>query len=316
VRFLARRVGVYAIALWGAMTLDYLIPRLGTVPGGPADPNFPDYVARYPGLATALGSGHGSIWAQYPEYLWQMAHGNIFLGIPQFGSDVWAAIPYSLALAVASTLLAFLLGTALGAISAWRRGGVFDSLIPTSAMALSSFPTYFVALGAVYLLALKWKLFPANYSHDPTRNASLSFWFAGNAVRHAELPILVLVVSYLGFWVLSMRNVMVNNLGDEYLLLAEAKGLKGRKVLRSYAARNALLVPLAMFAAVFSTSIDGIIVVERIFSYQGTGLLFQNAALANDAVIVQALLLLFTVSVLATNLLVDIVAVALDPRLR
>jgi peptide/nickel transport system permease protein len=86
--------------------------------------------------------------------------------------------------------------------------------------------------------------------------------------------------------------------------------------LRSYAGRNAILVPLAMFAAVFSTSLDGIIVVEKIFSYQGTGLLFQNAALANDAVIVQALLLLFTLSVLGANLVVDLVAVAVDPRLR
>jgi peptide/nickel transport system permease protein len=245
-----------------------------------------------------------------------MAQGNIFLGIPGFGSDVGAAIPYSLALAVASTVLAFLLGTALGAISAWRRGGVVDSLIPTSAMTLSSFPTYFVALGAVYVLALKWHFFPAQYSHDPTKNPSLSFGFAENAFRHAQLPVLILLVSYLGFWVLSMRNVMINNLGDEYLQLAEAKGLKGRKVLRSYAARNSILVPLAMFAAVFSTSLDGIIVVEKVFSYQGTGLLFQNAALANNAVIVQVLLLLFTLSVLGANLLVDIVTVVLDPRLR
>jgi peptide/nickel transport system permease protein len=311
---------VYAIALWGALTINYLLPRL--MPGPPpfdqivSDPRAFDYPKFVGGAQTALGTGHESIWAEYPHYLGQILQGDIFFGIPGLGHYIVRTIPYSFALAVSSTVLAFLVGTALGAISAWRRGGVLDGLIPTGAMALSSFPPYFVALGAIYLLGIKWHLFPLQYAYDSaiTPNASLSF--ASNAFRHAQLPVLILVMTYLGFWVLSMRNVMINTIDDEYLLLAHAKGLRGRKILRSYAARNAILVPIAMFAAVFSTSLDGIVVIEKIFSYPGAGLMFQTAVLTKDYTTAQSLLLLFTLSILGVNLLVDVVNVVLDPRLR
>jgi peptide/nickel transport system permease protein len=313
VRYLARRLSIYAIALWGALTLDYLIPRMA-----PRSDAFDPYID--PQLADALRTAQGapgdSLFAQYPHYLGQILRGNIFLGLPGLGHMIMVALPYSLVLAIASTVLAFVFGTLLGAISAWRRGSVFDSFVPTMAMTLSAFPTYFLALAAVYFLSLRWHLFPSNYAHDPTVNPSLSAGFVGDVAHHAELPVLVLVASYIGFWVLSMRTVMVNTLSAEHLQLAHAKGLRGRKVLRSYAVRNAILVPLAMFAAVFSTSLDGIVIIERVFSYQGTGLLFQTAAQANGYVIVQALLLVFTLSVLAVNLVVDVVALAIDPRLR
>lgn len=319
-RYLARRLGVYAIALWGALTLNYLIPRLAPT-SALSDPNVdPRLLDQYPAIfkafQTSVGLDHESIWAEYPHYLHEMLRGNFFLGIPGLQSQIVHALPYSLGLAVASTVLAFVFGTALGAIGAWRRGGLVDGFVPTAAMALSSFPTYFLALAAVYFLALKWQLFPPGDAHDPTKTESWSPGFLADVAHHSELPVLVLVASYIGFWVLSMRTVMINTLSAEHLLLAQAKGLRSRKVLRSYAGRNAILVPLAMFAAVFSTSLDGIIIIEKVFNYQGTGLLFQTAALANGYVITQALLLLFTLSVLAANLLVDLAALALDPRLR
>jgi peptide/nickel transport system permease protein len=319
-RFLGRRLLVYALALWGAVTINYLLPRLMPGPspfdGYASDPNAYRYPKFINGAQTAFGTGHESIWAEYPHYMGQIVRGDIFFGIPGLGSYIGHAIPYSFALAVASTLLAFLVGTGLGALSAWRRGGLLDGLIPTGAMALSSFPPYFVALGAIYVLGIKWHLFPLQYGYDQTMTPGPSLSFASSAFRHAQLPILILVMTYLGFWVLSMRNVMINTIDDEYLVLAHAKGLRGRKILRSYAARNAILVPIAMFAAVFSTSLDGIVVIEKIFSYPGSGLMFQSAVLNKDYLTAQSLLLLFTLSILGVNLLVDVVNVVLDPRLR
>jgi peptide/nickel transport system permease protein len=316
-RYLMRRGMFYLFALWGAVTINYLLPRLvpKLAPGSAIDPALAQN-QQLGSAAVELGRPHESIWAEYPAYLGQILHGDISFGFTGIQHTIWQAVPWSLGIALASTLLAFAIGTLLGAVSAWRRGSLLDSIAPTFSMALSSFPPYFIALGAVYLLAIKWQLFPTQQGYSTSMNPNWSFAFAGSAFHHAQLPVLILMTTYLGFWVLSMRNVMINALGDNHLVLAEAKGLSSAKVLRSYAARNAILVPLTMFAAIFSTSIDGIIVVEKVFSYPGTGLMFQSAAQANIYPVVQALLLVFTVTVLAVNMAVDVVALVLDPRIR
>ena len=100
-----------------------------------------------------------------------------------------------------------------------------------------------------------------------------------------------------GGWLLGMRNMMINTISEDYIAMAHAKGLRDRRVMTRYAARNAILPPLTGFASVFALAVGGLILVEVVFSYPGVGLTLQTAALGHDYPLVQALLLMFSATV-------------------
>jgi peptide/nickel transport system permease protein len=130
------------------------------------------------------------------------------------------------------------------------------------------------------------------------------------------LPVLIIVVVFAGGWLLNMRNVMINTVEEDYVGMAQAKGLKDRRVMTMYAGRNAILPPLTGFASQFGAAVGGLVFIEFVFSYPGVGLTLQQAALGSDYPLTQALLLVFAVCVLVANLIMDLLYVVLDPRVR
>jgi peptide/nickel transport system permease protein len=200
--------------------------------------------------------------------------------------------------------------------AAWRRGGFTDNVLTPLMMALQSFPAFFLSLLAVYFLGLRLGWFPIQHAYSNETTVGLSWHFVGDAFRHAQLPILVIVAISAGGWLLGMRNVMINTVAEDYIGLAQAKGLRDRRVMTRYAARNAILPPLTGFASFFASAVGGLILVEVVFSYPGVGLTIQQAALGHDYPLVQALLLLLSVCVLVANLIMDLVYAVLDPRVR
>jgi peptide/nickel transport system permease protein len=137
-----------------------------------------------------------------------------------------------------------------------------------------------------------------------------------NVLDHGFLPALTIVVTSLAGWMLQMRNVMVTTVGEDYVLAAQAKGLSDRRVIFTYAARNALLPQLQGFGLALGFVVSGALVMEMVFSYPGIGYLLLNAASSKDTPLMQAIFLLITITVLAANLLVDLVIVVVDPRVR
>jgi peptide/nickel transport system permease protein len=113
-----------------------------------------------------------------------------------------------------------------------------------------------------------------------------------------------------------MRTVMINTIGEDYVTMAHAKGLRDRRVMTRYAARNAILPPLNGFAALFASAVGGLVFVEYIFSYPGAGYTLQQAVLGNDYPLAQAILVVLSVCVIVANLIMDVLNVVLDPRLR
>jgi peptide/nickel transport system permease protein len=188
-------------------------------------------------------------------------------------------------------------------------------LTPTL-MSLGAFPAFFTSLLAVYFLGLKFGWFPIQHAYDLGTEPGFNYPFLSSAFRHAQLPILVIVLVYTGGWLLSMRNVMINTVEEDYVGMAHAKGLRDRRVMTQYAGRNAVLPPLTGFAAQFGSAVGGLIFIEYVFSYPGAGLTLQQAALGSDYPLTQALLLFFAVCVLVANFVMDILYVILDPRVR
>jgi peptide/nickel transport system permease protein len=225
-------------------------------------------------------------------------------------------LPYSIFLVGVAFLFAFVIGTFLGMLAAWRRGGVVDSVFTPLLIALGAFPAFFTSLVAVYFLGLQWGWFPIQHAYNTDIEPGFSLDFFQTVGRHAQLPMLVIIAVFTGGWLLSMRNTMINTVGEDYVAMAHAKGLRDRRVMTMYAGRNAILPPLTGFAAQFGAAVGGLVFIEFVFSYPGVGLTLQQAALGSDYPLTQALLLVFSVCVLVANFIMDIFYVVLDPRVR
>jgi peptide/nickel transport system permease protein len=183
-------------------------------------------------------------------------------------------------------------------------------------MALSAFPAFFTGLLGVYFLGLRLHWFPIQHAYDSSLVPAFNWAFLSSVFRHSQLPILVIVAAFTGGWVLNMRTVMINTIGEDYVAMAHAKGLRDRRVMTRYAGRNAILPPLNGFAALFASAVGGLVFVEYVFSYPGVGLTLQQAVLGNDYALAQAILVVLSICVILANLIMDLLNFVLDPRLR
>jgi peptide/nickel transport system permease protein len=201
-------------------------------------------------------------------------------------------------------------------VAAWRRGGFTDNIVVPAFMTVSAFPAFVLALVGLYFFGLKAGWFPLQHAYDSDIVPGWNWTFVSSAFRHAQLPILAIVAAYAGGWVLNMRTVMINTIGEDYVAMGHAKGLRDRRVMTGYAGRNAILPPLNGFAAQFAGAVGGLVFVEIIFSYPGVGYTLQSAVLGNDYPLAQAILVVLSICVIVANLIMDVLNFVLDPRLR
>ena len=325
-RWFARRLGFYVFAIWIALTVNFLLPRL--MPGDPIAGVLQHLssaqIAANPGIIKTyqalLGGGHHSIWADYVTYLGRIAHLNFGVSTSNYPTPVSEVIgrtlPYSIFLVGVGFILSFAIGIAIGMVAAWRRGGFTDSVVVPAFMMIGAFPAFFLALLGLYFLGLKAGWFPIQHAYANDIVPGFSWAFVSSAFRHSQLPIITIIAAYAGGWVLNMRTVMINTISEEYVAMAHAKGLRDRRVMTRYAGRNAILPPLNGFAALFASAVGGLVFVEYIFSYPGVGFTLQQAVLGNDYPLAQAILVVLCVCVIVANLIMDVLNFVLDPRLR
>jgi peptide/nickel transport system permease protein len=325
-RWFLRRLSFYVFAFWVAVSLNFLLPRL--MPGDPAGGVLahlqPAQIQANPGIVQQirdmLGSGKGSWWGDYVAYLHRVVTLNFGLSTSNYPTKVSEVIgrtlPYSITLVGIAFILAFVLGIGIGMVAAWRRGGFVDNIVVPTLLSLGAFPAFFTSLLAVYFLGLKLHWFPIQHAYDNDVIPGYSWTFISSAFRHAQLPILVIVLVFCGGWVLNMRTVMINTIEEDYVAMARAKGLRDRRVMTRYAGRNAILPPLNGFAAQFAGAVGGLVFIEFVFSYPGAGYTLQQAALGADYPLTQALLLVFAFCVILANFIMDMLNFILDPRVR
>ncbi|MCC3654877.1 ABC transporter permease [Streptomyces sp. S07_1.15] len=322
-KFVLQRLAFYLLTAWAAITINFLIPRL--MPGDPVQ----SLLARYQGqlssksiasLEALFGLDRdSSLWQQYTDYWAGLARsdlGTSFTFFPTPVSEVIAqSLPWTLALVGTTTLISFLLGTGIGIFAGWKRGSWLDGLLPVTTF-ISAIPYFWLGLIAIAVFAVQWPLFPASGGYDTSLVPSLSGEFLSSALYHAVLPGTTVVLSAMAGWVLGMRNMMVTVSSEDYVMVAQAKGLPERRVMFSYAARNAILPNVSGFALSLGFIVGGTLLVEMVFSYPGIGyVLFQGVG-AKDYPLMQGVFLIITLAVLAANLLADLLYVILDPRTR
>ena len=321
--FILRRIGFYLIAAWVSVTINFFLPRL--MPGDPASTIF----ARFQGkmqpdqieaMKKAYGLSDDPLPKQYVTNIWNLLHGNLGISIMHFPTPVSQVIGQSLwwtlLLGGTALFISFLLGSFLGVLGAWKRGGALDSILPPIFIFAGAFPYFWLATLALYIFGFQHPVFPMRHAYSDDLSPAWSFAFVESVGSHLLLPAATVVIVSIGGWMLSMRNTMLGTLSEDYIVMAEAKGLRSRRIMLNYAARNALLPNVTAFGMALGFILGGALLTELVFSYPGLGYQLINAVQNLDYPLMQGLFLMITFAVLIANLMVDIVYVRLDPRVR
>jgi peptide/nickel transport system permease protein len=322
-RFILRRLGFYIIAAWASLTINFFLPRL--IPGDPASTIFassrgqlrPEQLDQ---MRAALGLSKEPLLNQYFTYLNHVLRGDFGTSFSAFPAPVTAVIGngfvWTLLLGGTALIISFILGNVIGIIGSWKRGGLIDNTLPPLLIFIGAFPPFFLALLALYFLAYQFNWFPHLHAYSDTIGTDFNLNFVGSVINHLILPATTIVLVTMGGWVLGMRNTMVSVLAEDYVTMAEAKGLTQRQIMFNYAARNALLPSITAFGIALGLVLSGQILVELIFSYPGLGYLLIKSVTSLDYPLMQALFLMITFAVLGANFIVDILYTRFDPRVR
>jgi peptide/nickel transport system permease protein len=322
-RYILRRLGFYLAALAVAIAINFFLPRL--LPGDPATIILgtsagklsPDSINV---VRAALGLSDAPLTQQFVTYLSHLIKGDFGISYTYYPAPVTKVIGtgliWTLLLGSVSLTFSFILGNLIGIIGSWRRGGLIDSILPPVLILIGSFPAFFLALALLYFFGVELNLLPIGHAYNTRLHLGFTLPFIKSVLQHMVLPATTSVLLSIGGWALGMRNVMVGVLSDDYVTMAEAKGLKQRRIMFKYAARNALLPGVTGFGIALGAVLSGQILIETVFSYPGLGFLLINAVNGRDYPLMQGLFMIITVAILGANFLVDILYTRLDPRVR
>ena len=326
VTYIARRLIAYLLTVMIAITANFFIPRL--IPGDPISALI-DQMAQH-GEVVSGGAeivaaykeqfGLNGTWMeQYFRYLWSLLRGDLGPSIMAFPTTVQellvTALPWTMGLLLVATVISWVLGNLLGAMVGWRRDSKVNSALVVVSLSLNQIPYYFVALLLVFFFSYNLSIFPSSGGFSLIGGRPEGMRMVWDILYHATLPALSIVIASVGFWVITMRSMILSTLGEDYILLAEAKGLKRQVILNKYALRNALLPQVAAFGIALGFVMNGSILTETIFNYPGLGAQLLSAIGNLDYNLLQGILLLTILSVLTANLILEILYPFIDPRI-
>jgi peptide/nickel transport system permease protein len=326
-RYLVRRFGIFLAVVWGASTLNFIIPRLS--PGDPIEERFASLMATgglvQAGIEEMIKAYRQQfgldqpLWLQYLRYLENCVRFDFGYSIALYPAKVTDmilnALPWTIGLLLVATLFAFTLGSLIGALLAWpRTPGAFQWLVPPL-MVLSAVPYYLLGLILLYIFAFTSKVLPLSGGYETGTIPSLSLDFVLDVLKHSLLPGLSIVLASLGGWALGMRGMMVTTAGEDYINLAEAKGLPDRFIFLRYAVRNALLPQFTSLAIALGHIISGSILVEVVFGFPGIGSLLYRAVSGSDYFVIYAIVYMLILAIALATFVIDVVYPLLDPRI-
>lgn len=325
--YLLRRLLMFILIVWAAATLNFFLPRISggdpirsrllqqAAAGGAAQRGMEEMVTTY----QAKFGLDDPIYVQYFTYLKGIAQLDLGLSLANYPLSVWdvmgTALPWTIGLLFTTTILAFGLGTLLGALLGWRHTPHWVQYLFPPLLLFSAVPFFLLGLILLYLFAFQWPIFPLFGGYKPGTFPDWSFSFAVDVVRHAILPSLSILLASMGFWALGMRGMMITTDGEDFMVFAEASGMKNRTLFFHFAVRNALLPQTTALGLSLATILSGGLLVEVIFSYPGVGGLLYQAILQFDYFVLQGIIFTIVLCVSFATLILDLIYPILDPRI-
>jgi peptide/nickel transport system permease protein len=325
--YIARRFAVFLLIVWLAATLNFFLPKLsGEDPvrtklleqaslGGYVQGGIEDMVKEYQqkfGLDRPL-------WRQYVAYVSDVVRGNLNYSIANYPRTVVGmiseALPWTIGLLGLTTLFSFAIGTILGALLAWPGAPRWMRWLMPPLWALHAIPFFLLGLVLMYLLAFQFQLLPIFGGYSAGATPAWTWRFVFDVLRHATLPALSIVLVSIGGWALAMRGMMVTTMGEDYVVFAEAKGLRGVTIFTRYCMRNAILPQVTGLALALGQILSGAVLVEAIFGYPGIGALLFQAIEENDFFLIQGIVFTVIVALGFATFVLDVIYPLLDPRI-
>jgi peptide/nickel transport system permease protein len=327
VGYIVRRFLIFLVVVWAAATFNFLLPRLGgqnpireklvsqSALSGAVQAGLEEMIKEF---ETKFGLDR-PLWQQYLTYLSDMARFDFNYSIanyPRKVTDMMAdAIPWSVTLLLVTTLLGFLIGNILGALLAWPGAPGFLKYVMPPILMLSAIPFFLLGLILVYVFGFFLGVFPMYGGYTTGTIPTLTLGFIWDVIQHSILPALSIILVSTGGWALGMRSLMVMTQGEDYVIFADAMGLRDRTIFARYAIRNALLPQVTALALALGTIVSGAVLVEVIFGYPGIGTMLYQAIRGSDYYLVQGIVFVVIISIGLATFILDIIYPLLDPRI-
>jgi peptide/nickel transport system permease protein len=325
--YVLRRLGIMVLVIVLAVSINFLLPRI--MPGDPVEAQLNQLIAMgggAPGDIEAMAASYRArfgldqpLLSQYFAYwqsLFRLDLGVSLANYPERVSGaILAGLPWTLGLLGFTTIVSFAVGSLLGGLMGWPRAPRIARGIGTGLVLLSSVPYFLVGMILLYVFAIVLRWFPAGGGLPFGLNVGWNAETVRAILWHATLPALSIILAEIGAWTLGMRGMLVSVLGDDYITLAEAKGLRPGRIFLRYGMRNALLPQLTRLALALGHIVSGAILVEVIFSYPGIGYRLYQAIHAKDYFVIQGIVLLLSVSIAVAMFILDLVYPLIDPRI-
>ncbi len=325
--YLIRRVFLLFIIVWAAATLNFFIPRASggdpirsrllqqAASGGAVQQGMQEMVEVYQerfGLNDPLH-------VQYFRYLGDIFRLDLGYSMANYPSTVWdvmgSAIPWTVGLLLTTTLMAFILGTLAGALLGWRKSPKFIRYIFPPLLTFSAIPFFLLGLMLLYVFAFQLRWLPLFGGYTPGSFPAWNWAFARDVIEHSILPAVAILLASMGFWALGMRGMMITAEGEDYMIFAEASGLKNRTLFFSYAMRNAMLPQTTALGLAIGQILTGALLVEVIFNYPGIGGLLYFSIRQFDYFVIQGVIFTVVLGVALATLILDLIYPLLDPRI-
>jgi peptide/nickel transport system permease protein len=324
--YVLRRLGLFLLTVWLGATLIFIIPRL--MPGDPVAGVLSRMMAQagnIPNSAEIIEAWRkkfgldAPIMEQYLRYMGNSITFDLSYSMAFFPARVdemiRRALPWTIGLLAVATLISFILGNLIGALLGWRRTpAIVKSLLPTS-LTFTSVPPFMLGMLMIYVFAYGLRLFEPNGAAARGIDPGFTLEYILTVIHHAILPAFAIVLASMGFWALGMRGMMITSDGEDYLILAQAKGLRPRRIFFRYAVRNAVLPQITALALSLGGIVGGAILVEYLFSYPGMGYLLYQGIINSDFNIIQGVVFVLILTTSTAVLIIDLVYPLLDPRI-
>ena len=321
-RYLLRKLLVYGLTFFVAVTVNWMIPRF--MPGDPVSSMIARASLAQPEAVEAMQAYYNSlfgfdrpIFEQYVNFWIALLRGDLGISIMLFPTPVWdvivRAVPYTIALLLPAILLSWIAGNWFGAFAA-RRRWLDNTMLPVGYI-LTATPYMWLAILLAWGLGVVAGILPVAGGYSFELQPSWSWEFVADLALHWFLPFASLFIVAFGGWAIGMRNMIIYELEADYANYLAALGAPDR-LIRRYAFRNAMLPQITGLALQLGTLVAGALVTEVVFSYPGLGHLILKAIQNQDFFLLQGTFLFIVVGVLIANLLIDIVYTVVDPRTR
>jgi peptide/nickel transport system permease protein len=324
--YVLKRIGMFVLTVWLGTTIIFVIPRLA--PGDPVEGmigqmavtggNIENSAEMIAAWRKRFGLDQ-PIHIQYLRYLYNTMTFRGTFSLASFPAEVNGMIqrsmPWTIGLMMIATAIAFVVGNAIGALLAWRgTPRPVKALLPLS-LIFTSIPAFMLGILLVYVFSHILDWLPYAGGHGLGVTPGWDWGFVSSVIKHGILPASAVVLVRMGFWALGMRGMMITTDGEDYMILAEAKGLSPWRVFWSYGVRNAILPQITGLGVALGSIAGGFVIVELIFAYPGIGYLLYQAILSSDYTLIQGIVFYVIVGVALAILILDLTYPLIDPRI-